>query len=92
VFLRVNLQKRSTLFLSLIFLQVGILAVGGGSSELCPDTGKAVTLMRSTLSFDRRFVDEALAADFMATLQRIIERPEFMNLGLVPVARRAISS
>ena len=35
-----------------------------------------------------RFVDEALAADFMSTFQSIMERPEFMNLGLVPIVRK----
>ncbi len=34
-----------------------------------------------------RFVDEALAADFMSAFQRVLERPEFMNLGLLPVVR-----
>ncbi len=68
--------------------QVGILAVGGGVQEVDPDTGRAVTRMRSTLSFDRRFVDEAAAADFMSTLRRVMERPEYMNLGFVPVARK----
>lgn len=67
--------------------QVGILAVGGGSLEINPETGKSCTIMRSTLSFDRRFVDEALAADFMSTFQKVLERPEFMNLGLVPIVR-----
>jgi hypothetical protein len=33
-------------------------------------------------------VDEALAADFMHTLQKILERPEFMNVGFVPIVRR----
>jgi pyruvate/2-oxoglutarate dehydrogenase complex dihydrolipoamide acyltransferase (E2) component len=45
--------------------------------------------MRATLSFDRRFIDEALAADFMSTLQKILEQPEYMNVGLPPVVRRA---
>ncbi len=72
--------------------QVGILAVGSGTSELDPETGKSGTFMRSTLSFDRRFVDEALAADFMSTLRTVIERPEYMNLGFVPVARKRTSN
>ncbi len=35
--------------------QVGILAVGAGSMEVCPETGKPATIMKSTLSFDRRY-------------------------------------
>ncbi len=72
--------------------QVGILAVGSGAVEVDPVSGRPVTVMRSTLSFDRRFVDEALAADFMATLTKIIERPEYMNLGFVPVVRKRFTS
>eukprot|EP00095_Tigriopus_kingsejongensis_P012409 maker-scaffold755_size101758-snap-gene-0.25 protein:Tk12409 transcript:maker-scaffold755_size101758-snap-gene-0.25-mRNA-1 annotation:"pyruvate dehydrogenase protein x mitochondrial-like" len=68
--------------------QVGILAVGSGLPEIDASTGQTCTMMRSTLSFDRRFIDEALAADFMSTFQTVLERPEFMNLGLLPVARR----
>ena len=34
--------------------QVGILAVGSGAQEVDPATGKLKTVMRSTLSFDRR--------------------------------------
>ena len=71
---------------------MGILAVGGGVSEIDPATGKSSTFMRSTLSFDRRFVDEAAAAEFMDTLCRIIEQPEYMNLGFVPVARKRTTS
>ncbi len=69
------------------FFQVGILAVGSGVSELDPDSGRSRTFMRSTLSFDRRFVDEACAAEFMDALRTVIERPEYMNLGFVPVLR-----
>ena len=68
--------------------QVGILAVGSGQPVLNPKTGNMDTIMKSTLSFDRRFIDEALAVDFMSTLQAILERPEFMNLGHVPIARK----
>jgi hypothetical protein len=32
---------------------VGILAVGAGSAEICPETLKSVTMMKATLSFDR---------------------------------------
>ena len=40
--------------------QCAIMAVGSGSLEVHPDTGKGYTAMRSTLSFDRRFIDEQL--------------------------------
>ena len=75
--------------------QCAILAVGKGTRELIPHMdGKATrTMMRATLSFDRRFIDEHLASDFMATLQRVIEHPEYMNIGPVPLVRqsRAVS-
>jgi hypothetical protein len=32
---------------------------------------------------NRRFVDEALAADFMSAFKKCLERPEFMNLGAI---------
>ena len=35
-----------------------------------------------------RFVDEALAADFMSAFQNIMERPEFMDLGMMPIVRK----
>ena len=68
--------------------QCAIMAVGSGSLEVHPDTGKGYTAMRSTLSFDRRFIDEQVANDFMATFQRVLENPQYMNLGLVPPMRR----
>ena len=68
--------------------QCAIMAVGSGSTEIDPDTGKPYTAMRATLSFDRRFIDEALANEFMSTFQRIVEQPQYMNLGLVPPMRR----
>ena len=73
--------------------QCAILAVGKGTSELIPHmNGRAThTLMKSTLSFDRRFVDENLASDFMATLQKVIEHPEYMNIGPVPLVRQSIA-
>ena len=37
---------------------------------------------------DCRFIDEALAADFMSAFQNVIERPEFMNLGMLPIVRK----
>ena len=71
--------------------QCAILAVGKGTSELAPNAnGKLTqTMMKCTLSFDRRFIDEHMASDFMATLQRVIEHPEYMNIGPVPLIRQS---
>ena len=68
--------------------QCAIMAVGSGSLEVHPDTGKGYTAMRSTLSFDQRFINAAAANDFMSTFQRVVENPQYMNLGLVPPMRR----
>jgi len=64
--------------------QVAILAVGGGRSVIHPDTMQATTVMTATLSFDRRYIDEAAAADFMAVFQRVMERPELLGTGYLP--------
>jgi pyruvate/2-oxoglutarate dehydrogenase complex dihydrolipoamide acyltransferase (E2) component len=64
--------------------QVAILAVGGGRSVIHPDTMQATTVMTATLSFDRRYIDEAAAADFMAVFQRVMERPELLGTGFLP--------
>lgn len=69
--------------------QCAILAVGGGQSEIDGENGNPYTSMRATLSFDRRFIDEALASDFMSVLQKVIEDPQYMNIGLPPVLRIA---
>jgi len=71
--------------------QCAILAVGTGTEQLVPHmNGKATqTMMKCTLSFDRRFIDEHMASDFMSTLQRVIEHPEYMNIGAVPIIRRS---
>ena len=71
--------------------QCAILAVGKGTAELVPNmNGKATqTMMKSTLSFDRRFIDEQMASDFMSTLQTVIEHPEYMNIGPVPLIRQS---
>merc|ERR1712112_79850 len=61
--------------------QLAILAVGGGRSIICPETMKPTTVMTATLSFDRRYIDEAQAADFMAVFQNIMERPELLGTG-----------
>jgi len=67
--------------------QAAILAVGGGRTVINPETMKPETVMTSTLSFDRRFIDEALAADFMAVYKTLIERPELLNAGYLPSVR-----
>merc|ERR1712032_808098 len=64
--------------------QVAILAVGGGRSVIHPDTMQATTVMTATLSFDRRYIDEAAAADFMAVFQRVMEQPELLGTGYLP--------
>jgi len=61
--------------------QLAILAVGGGRTIIDPITMKPTTVMTSTLSFDRRYIDEAQAADFMAVYQTIMERPELLETG-----------
>merc|ERR1719250_582967 len=67
--------------------QLAILAVGGGRSIIDPDTMKPTTVMTSTLSFDRRYIDEALAADFMKVYQTIMERPELLGTGYLSSIR-----
>jgi len=67
--------------------QAAILAVGGGRKIINPDTMKPVTVMTSTLSFDRRFIDEALAADFMTVFRTLMERPELLGTGYLPSIR-----
>jgi len=68
--------------------QLAILAVGGGRSIICPETMKPTTVMTATLSFDRRYIDEAQAADFMAVFQNIMERPELLGTGYLSSVRR----
>ena len=67
--------------------QVAILAVGGGVASISPDTMRATTTMTATLSFDRRYIDEAGAADFMRVFQAIMERPELLGTGFLPSVR-----
>jgi len=67
--------------------QVAILAVGGGRDIIHPDTMKPTTVMTATLSFDRRYIDEAGAADFMKVFQTIMERPELLGVGYLPSVR-----
>jgi len=67
--------------------QAAILAVGGGREIIDPVTMKPVTVMTSTLSFDRRYIDEALAADFMTVFRTLMERPELLGTGFLPSIR-----
>merc|ERR1711970_239381 len=67
--------------------QLAILAVGGGRTIIDPDTMLPTTVMTSTLSFDRRYIDEALAADFMKVYQTIMERPELLGTGYLSSIR-----
>ena len=69
--------------------QCAIMAVGSGNIEIDPDSGKPYQAMRATLSFDRRFIDENAANIFMSTFQKVVEQPQYMNLGLIPTVRRA---
>jgi len=64
--------------------QGAILAVGGGRQIINPDTMKVETVMTSTLSFDRRYIDEALAAEFMSVFRTVMERPELLGTGYLP--------
>jgi pyruvate/2-oxoglutarate dehydrogenase complex dihydrolipoamide acyltransferase (E2) component len=63
--------------------QAAILAVGGGTPTL-DGNGKSFTAMTSTLSFDRRYIDEATAADFMTVYKAVLERPELLGTGYLP--------
>jgi len=67
--------------------QLAILAVGGGVSIIDPNTMQPTTVMTATLSFDRRYIDEALAADFMTVYKAILERPELLGVGYLPSVR-----
>ncbi|QQP38577.1 Dihydrolipoamide acetyltransferase component of pyruvate dehydrogenase complex, partial [Caligus rogercresseyi] len=72
--------------------QVGILAIGSGFPEIHPHTGKSFTSMSATLSFDQRFIDDGVAASFMSTFRKVMENPEYMNLGLLPMGRFSAAS
>jgi len=69
--------------------QGAILAVGMGLQQINPATLKTSTFMKGTLAFDRRFIDEHLAAEFMATFRKVIENPQYMNIGPVPIVRHS---
>jgi len=67
--------------------QLAILAVGGGRTIIDPDSMTPTTVMTATLSFDRRYIDEAQAADFMKVYQTIMERPELLGVGYLSSVR-----
>ena len=67
--------------------QLAILAVGGSRTIIDPNTMKPTTVMNATLSFDRRYIDEAQAADFMSVYQTIMERPELLGVGYLSSVR-----
>lgn len=60
--------------------QCGILAVGGGRTELALD-GSPETWLTCTLSYDARAVSEPEAAAFMETLAALLEKPDLLLAG-----------
>jgi len=61
--------------------QLAILAVGGGKSVFDPVSMQPTTVMKATLSFDQRHVDDATAAEFMRVFRIMMERPDLLNIG-----------
>jgi len=45
------------------------------------ENGKPCTKMSATLSYDRRAVDEATAAEFLENVRQYLEDPEVLLLG-----------
>lgn len=66
--------------------QTAILAVGGGREELDAALQKT-TKMSTTLSYDRRAIDEDQAADFLAVLRTMLEDPSFLVAGRLRALR-----
>ncbi|XP_043523273.1 pyruvate dehydrogenase protein X component-like [Frieseomelitta varia] len=66
--------------------QTAILAVGSGREELDAALQK-VTKMSTTLSYDRRAIDEDQAADFLAVLRAMLEDPSFLLAGRLRALR-----
>ncbi|XP_017891253.1 uncharacterized protein LOC108631663 [Ceratina calcarata] len=66
--------------------QTAILAVGGGREELDAALQKA-TKISTTLSYDRRAIDEDEAADFLAVLRSMLEDPSFLVAGRLRALR-----
>lgn len=60
--------------------QCGILAVGGSRLKL-GENGRPVTVMNATLSYDEGAVSSVAAAQFMSTLQNLLESPQSLLLG-----------
>ncbi|XP_046599413.1 LOW QUALITY PROTEIN: dihydrolipoyllysine-residue acetyltransferase component of pyruvate dehydrogenase complex [Neodiprion lecontei] len=60
--------------------QTAILAVGTGRQEL-DSNFNTVTRMTTTLSYDRRAIDDDQAADFLAVLRAMLEDPTFLAVG-----------
>ncbi|XP_068082852.1 pyruvate dehydrogenase protein X component isoform X1 [Anabrus simplex] len=60
--------------------QCAILAVGGGQDILGED-GNSQTKITVTLSYDRRAIDEGLAAEFLEVVRNMLENPAIMLLG-----------
>ncbi|XP_033349170.1 dihydrolipoyllysine-residue acetyltransferase component of pyruvate dehydrogenase complex, mitochondrial-like [Bombus vosnesenskii] len=68
--------------------QTAILAVGSGREELDVALQK-ITKMSTTLSYDRRAIDEDQAADFLAVLKAMLENPSFLVAGKLRALRYA---
>lgn len=68
--------------------QTAILAVGSGREELNAALQK-VTKMSTSLSYDRRAIDEDQAADFLAVLKAMLEDPSFLIAGRLRALRYA---
>ncbi|XP_003693833.2 LOW QUALITY PROTEIN: dihydrolipoyllysine-residue acetyltransferase component 1 of pyruvate dehydrogenase complex, mitochondrial [Apis florea] len=68
--------------------QTAILAVGSGQEELNAALQK-VTKMSTSLSYDRRAIDEDQAADFLAVLKAMLEDPSFLIAGRLRALRYA---
>ncbi|KAK9309906.1 hypothetical protein QLX08_000551 [Tetragonisca angustula] len=66
--------------------QTAILAVGSGREELDAAL-QTVTKMSTTLSYDRRAIDEDQAADFLAVLRAMLEDPSFLLAGRLRALR-----
>ncbi|XP_077255952.1 dihydrolipoyllysine-residue acetyltransferase component of pyruvate dehydrogenase complex isoform X2 [Temnothorax americanus] len=66
--------------------QTAVLAVGSGREELDSSLMK-VTKMTTTLSYDRRAIDEDQAAEFLAILRAMLEDPAFLAAGRMQALR-----
>lgn len=60
--------------------QCAILAVGSGI-PVVDSNGEISTRIRATLCYDRRQIDEAVAAEFLEKLQELLEDPSTILLG-----------